>query len=70
VEHSINTGLAARNIAEKIPGMDSEKAYILGILHDIGRRAGIVTIPEHINLWNQTLIFHQIILIMYIQSME
>ena len=48
VEHSINTGLAARNIAEKIPDMDAEKAYILGILHDIGRRVGIVTIPEHI----------------------
>lgn len=48
VEHSINTGLAARNIADKLPEMDSEKAYILGILHDIGRRVGIVTIPEHI----------------------
>ncbi len=36
-KHSENTGLAARNIAEKLPGMDVEKAYILGLLHDIGR---------------------------------
>jgi hypothetical protein len=48
VDHSFNTGLAARKIAEKIPSMDAEKAYILGILHDIGRRVGIVSIPEHI----------------------
>ncbi|MDE7210814.1 MAG: HD domain-containing protein [Lachnospiraceae bacterium] len=48
IKHSENTGLAARNIAQKIPGMDSEKAYILGILHDIGRRVGIVNIPKHV----------------------
>ena len=30
VDHSINVGLAARNIAEKIPDIDSEKAYIVG----------------------------------------
>ena len=47
-KHSENTGLAARNIAEKLPGMDVEKAYILGLLHDIGRRVGIVNIPRHI----------------------
>ena len=48
VKHSINVGIAARNIAEKIPGMDAEKAYILGVLHDIGRRVGIVNIPKHV----------------------
>ncbi len=50
VKHSINTGIAARNIAEKIPGMDSEKAYIVGLLHDIGRRVkfGFVDIPTHV----------------------
>lgn len=48
VKHSINTGIAARNIAEKIPGMDAQKAYIFGLLHDIGRRAGIVSTPMHI----------------------
>ena len=48
VKHSLNTGLAARNIAEKIEGMDAEKAYIVGILHDIGRRVGIVDSPTHV----------------------
>ena len=49
-KHSINTGIAARNIAEKIPGMDSNKAYIVGLLHDIGRRCkfGFVDIPTHV----------------------
>ena len=48
VGHSVNVGIAARMIAEKIPSMDPEKAYILGLLHDIGRRVGIVDIPTHI----------------------
>ena len=48
VKHSINTGIAARNIAEKISGMDAEKAYIVGSMHDIGRRAGITDIPTHV----------------------
>lgn len=48
VKHSINTGVAARNIAEKIPGMDSKKAYIVGLMHDIGRREGITDIPTHV----------------------
>ncbi len=48
VKHSINVGIAARNIAEKIPGMNPEKAYIVGALHDIGRRVGIVNISRHV----------------------
>ena len=48
VKHSTNTGIAARNIAEKVPRMDPEKAYIVGLLHDIGRRVGIVDIPTHV----------------------
>ncbi len=47
-KHSINVGIAARNIAERVPGMDAEKAYIVGVLHDIGRRVGIVDIPTHV----------------------
>ena len=48
VKHSMNVGLAARNIAEKIPDMDPTKAYIVGLMHDIGRRVGIVDIPTHV----------------------
>lgn len=47
-KHSLNVGVAARNIAEKIPELDENKAYIVGILHDIGRRVGIVNIPKHV----------------------
>lgn len=48
VKHSENVGIAARNIAHLIPNMDEDKAYILGLLHDIGRRVGIVDIPKHV----------------------
>jgi HD superfamily phosphohydrolase YqeK len=47
-EHSLNVGLAAKCIAEKCTSMDIDKAYILGVLHDIGRRVGIVSIPKHV----------------------
>ena len=47
-KHSENVGLAARNIAEKVPGMDPNRAQILGILHDIGRRVGVVSITRHL----------------------
>lgn len=40
-QHSQVTGENARRIAEKIPGMDPEKAYVMGLLHDIGRREGV-----------------------------
>lgn len=39
-KHSENVARAAMLIAEKC-SMDAEKAYILGLLHDIGRRAGV-----------------------------
>lgn len=48
IKHSINTGLAAQKIAELCPDLNADKAYILGILHDIGKRVGIVSIPLHI----------------------
>lgn len=40
-KHSINVGLAAQVIAEKCNNIDPDKAYVLGLLHDIGRRYGI-----------------------------
>ena len=43
IEHSFNTGLACRYIAGRHPGLDADKAYALGALHDIGRRVGIVS---------------------------
>lgn len=39
--HSRITACCAEKIAEKFDGLDSEKAYILGLLHDIGRKFGV-----------------------------
>lgn len=39
IMHSCNVAKLAEKIAAK-GGMDSEKAYVLGLLHDIGRRNG------------------------------
>jgi hypothetical protein len=40
--HSRNVGLDCALIAERIEGLDPEKARILGLMHDIGRRVGRV----------------------------
>lgn len=39
--HSRHVADAARRIAERVPGMDAQAAYVLGLLHDMGRRAGV-----------------------------
>ncbi len=41
VKHSFNTAKAAEGIAKIDSSLDSEKAFICGLLHDIGRREGI-----------------------------
>jgi putative nucleotidyltransferase with HDIG domain len=45
-EHSKVVARAARIIAEKVEGLDSEKAYVLGLLHDIGRYVGVTSIKH------------------------
>lgn len=40
-DHARYVALAAKNIAEVHPGLDAEAAYILGLLHDIGRQEGV-----------------------------
>jgi len=40
-DHSRHVAEAAQRIAARVPGMDGEAAYILGLLHDMGRRAGV-----------------------------
>jgi putative nucleotidyltransferase with HDIG domain len=40
VQHSIFTAEAARIIAQNCKDLNSEVAYVLGLLHDIGRRDG------------------------------
>ena len=47
-EHSYNAAKAAERIAEHCK-MDSEKAFVLGLLHDIGRRTGIAAVRHIID---------------------
>lgn len=49
VGHSKNTGYACQYIAEKCPDLNPEKAYIIGLLHDIGRRGGIMSVRHIID---------------------
>ena len=37
-QHSISVANNARLIAAHVPHMDSDKAYVMGLMHDIGRR--------------------------------
>lgn len=41
-EHSLGTALAARQIAELSNAMDPDEAFILGLLHDIGKTSLLV----------------------------
>ena len=42
VPHSEYTAMACRAIAERCGNLDAEKAFVLGLLHDIGRYVGVV----------------------------
>lgn len=41
VEHSRYVAMACKNIAQRCEGLSSDQAYALGLLHDIGRYAGV-----------------------------
>ncbi len=41
VQHSRYAAESARRIASRCPGLEPERAYVYGLLHDIGRRYGI-----------------------------
>lgn len=51
VDHCRYTGEAARSIAAAA-GLDGEKAYVLGLLHDIGRRFGFCGIRHIVDGYN------------------
>ena len=54
IDHSLNVGQAARLIAEKCAGMDVDKAYAFGLLHDIGRRfQGKIQVGTLIIAWRR-----------------
>lgn len=43
VDHSRYVAMACENIADHCPGLDTDDAYIYGLLHDIGRYAGVTS---------------------------
>ena len=51
IEHSLNVGIIAERLAEKL-GVDKNRAYACGILHDIGRREGITGTRHIIDGYN------------------
>lgn len=57
--HSRSAARAAEAIAAQVPGMESGTAYILGLLHDIGRRFGVSDLRHIIDgyRWFQALGF-------------
>ena len=42
-DHSCYVALACQNIASRCPNLDADLAYIYGLLHDIGRYAGVTS---------------------------
>lgn len=42
-DHSRYVAMACRNIASRCPELDGDVAYIYGLLHDIGRYAGVTS---------------------------
>ena len=52
VAHALHVAEAASAIAGAHPEMDGETAYILGYLHDIGRRAGVTGMRHVLDGYN------------------
>ncbi len=42
IDHNKIAGFCARTIAEKCDGINPDVAYVMGLLHDIGRREGVM----------------------------
>lgn len=49
IKHSYHAADAAKIIAEHCKHLDSEKAFVCGLLHDIGRRTGIAAVRHIID---------------------
>lgn len=49
VNHSMNVAEAAKRIAEASGKLNVEKAFVCGLLHDIGRRTGIAAVRHIID---------------------
>lgn len=49
IDHSYNVALAAKYIAEACGSLKADRAYINGLLHDIGRRNGVSALKHTID---------------------
>ena len=49
VSHSYNAARAAEQIAAHCSTLDTEKAFVCGLLHDIGRRTGVAAVRHIID---------------------
>jgi hypothetical protein len=54
VEHSLYVAEGARLIASYCKGMDEDSAFILGLLHDIGRRFGVTAMRHMLDGYKYT----------------
>ena len=59
IKHSMSVGLNAKLIADKIDILDSDQAYVMGLLHDIGRREGIKSIMHTIDGYDYMMSLNQ-----------
>lgn len=54
-DHSRVTAYCAERIASACPDMDAEKAYVAGLLHDIGRKFGVKHLGHVYDGWQYML---------------
>lgn len=59
IQHSISVANNARLIAEKAEGMDAGRAYVMGLMHDIGRREGVKAILHVFDGYDYMMSIHQ-----------
>lgn len=59
INHSISVAANAKLIAEKIERLDSNQAYCMGLLHDIGRREGFKAVMHLIDGYDYMMNLHQ-----------
>lgn len=52
IEHNKIAGMCARVIASKCNDLDEDIAYVLGLLHDIGRRDGVMDMRHILSGYN------------------
>ena len=52
VEHSRTAGFCARKIAERCDSLDNDAAYVFALLHDIGRRDGVMDMRHILSGYN------------------